>query len=455
MTYRNYHLLLVFRILLLLLNVFLTGSTYLLLGKKEILFIPIVLSIILIIQVVDVIIYLNRTSREIERFFNNLGHDDLLEKFDDKKVRPPFRSLYRSFNSIVTRLEKTALENEAHYAYLQNILSSIDTGIISIREDGRIALMNYWAEDLLGIKDNASWEEVKKKHPEFVKKTDQIPPRGNRLIEMTLDNIPRQLSVSQSSVRIMGKGFRVLTLSDIRTEIEQKEIEAWHKLIQILRHEIRNSVTPIASMAETILMLLEDQAGNPRKPEEINTKDMEDIHSSVRTVHRRSEKLYRFVEKYRQLTKLPPPEKSEIRVSELINSLPDLFKSETEETGTTINIENTDPDILLYADGSLVEQVLINLVRNSFEALRNRDGGRIRVYTSDTEHQVIINVEDDGSGIDPTILQDVFLPFYTTKDNGMGIGLSLSRQIMNLHGGTLNVESEPGVSTLFRMVFNK
>jgi signal transduction histidine kinase len=284
---------------------------------------------------------------------------------------------------------------------------------------------------------------------------DQIKGRANKLIEVDIDIGLKHLSVNVSPVVILGSRYRIITIQDIRSEIEQKEIESWHKLIQILRHEIRNSVTPIASMTETIVMLVEDQLGKAKKPSDLSEQDMEDIHSSIQTVHDRSERLYLFVEKYRSLTRIPPPQKEMILVQGLVKNVYELLRRELDDKGIKFIAGKVDHKPVIDADPSLVEQVLINLVKNSIEALNGRINGEIRLTVTESANHIVIKEEDNGPGIQPSDIQDIFLPFFTTKKDGMGIGLSLSRQIMNLHGGTLSVEIVPGERTSFSMVFNK
>ncbi len=454
MAYRRYHLWFIVRIVFLVLNVFLTGSSYVLIGQRDLLFLPMILTIVLIVQVIELILYLNRLSREIARFIENLSHQDLSEKFEEKSMGRPFRDLYRSLNRIVAELEGIKLEKEAQYNYMQIILGHISTGIISVKDKDEVVLMNESARELLDLPERISWKGIASRNPELAGEINKIRGRGKRLVEVTVNGVLRHLSLNVSSVRILGSRYRIITLQDIRTEIEQKEIEAWHKLIQILRHEIRNSVTPIASMSETILMLVEDQLGRTKKPSELAERDMEDIHSSIRTVHDRSERLYRFVEKYRQLTRLPPPEKETLSVKDLFGTMLKFFGNEAGSGNIRLLADPVDEHLLLYADPSLTEHVLINLISNSIQALEDRQNGQIRLYAKKTDHHILVSVEDNGPGIDPADLQDIFLPFYTTRKEGMGIGLSLSRQIMNLHGGVLTVDSRPGEKTVFSLVFN-
>jgi len=455
MIYKYYHIWLILRIILLLVNIFFCGTAILMIGERDIFFLPLILVIVLVLQVFDFILYLNRSNREIARFINNLSHQDLSEKFETKSLGPPFKKLYKSLNNVVAELEKIKLEKEAQFNYLQIILSSIKIAIISVRDDDTITLVNDSAKDLLGIEENSSWLKVREQHPGLVAEIDQIKGRSNKLIEVDIDMGLKHLSVNVSLVVILGSRYRIITIQDIRSEIEQKEIESWHKLIQILRHEIRNSVTPIASMTETIVMLVEDQLGGAKKPSDLSEQDMEDIHSSIHTVHDRSERLYQFVEKYRSLTRIPPPIIEKISPGAIVKNIGELFRPELHEKGIQYQVEIKDDLIKINADPSLIEQVLINLVKNSIYALGGKENGVIRIDTRETKYHTYLCIEDNGSGFDPSQALDIFLPFFTTKDDGLGVGLSLSRQIMNLHGGTLTAESNPGEKTIFSLVFNK
>jgi nitrogen fixation/metabolism regulation signal transduction histidine kinase len=453
MEFKYYNIGLVLRIVLMVLVVFLAGSSFAWIGSRDLLFLPIVTSLVLIAQVIELVIYLKRMGREISRFINNIDHQDLSEKFDEKSAGQPFRSLYRSLNNVINRLESMQVEKQAQFNYLKIIMESIHTGIISVREDGEIVLINEYARDILGLPAKLTWAELDNKHPALVSEIDKIHGRGNRLVEIRAGDMLKQLSVNLSTIKILNTGYRVVTFQDIRTEIEQKEIEAWHKLVQILRHEIRNSVTPIASMTETILMLLEDQDGNTRNLKGLQETDLADIHSSVRTIHGRSERLFDFVEKYRELTKLPPPRLETILLNELLAGLVDMLGSQAE--GAEILFMKPGKDHTIQADRGMIEQALINLARNSIQALAGREDGRIILSAECNNKQVLVFCEDNGPGIEAGILEDIFLPFYTTRDEGTGIGLSISRQIMNLHGGTITAESRPWEKTRFSLVFNQ
>jgi two-component system nitrogen regulation sensor histidine kinase NtrY len=455
MVYKYYHLWLIVRIVLLLVIIFLAGTALMMIGERDLFFLPLILVTILVFQVIEFILYINRTNREIARFINNLSHQDLSEKFDIRSAGPPFKKLYRSLNEVITQLESIRLEKEAQYHYLQIILNRISTSIISVREDHMIMLVNNAARALLGIDEGDDWTHVRGKHAGLTREIDQMAGRANKLIEVTIGQELRHLSVNVSPAVMLGDRFRIITIQDIRSEIEQKEIESWHKLIQILRHEIRNSVTPIASMTETIIMLVEDQFGKARKPSDLSYQDVEDIHSSIRTVHERSERLYGFVEKYRSLTRIPPPRKEKITVPELVKNIRELLRHDLEERGIRLETGWMDDHCAVDADPSLIEQVLINLVKNSLEALEGMHDGKIIISFIETANHLVIRVEDNGPGIQPVDMQDIFLPFFTTREDGMGIGLSLSRQIMNLHGGTLSAESIPGERTVFSLIFNR
>jgi two-component system nitrogen regulation sensor histidine kinase NtrY len=455
MAYKHYHIWLVVRVILLLANVLLTGTVITLIGQRELFFLPLILLVVLVLQITDLIVFTNRTNKDIARFINNLGHGDIIEKFDDRSASASFRKLFGALNNVVARLSESRLEKEAQYNYLQGVISHISTGIVSLKGSDEIYLINEPAKKILNIAEHSRWSDVRTLHPGFAGEIDRIRGRGSRLIELVVNNEHRQLSVHVTSLVLLGSRYRIITLQDIRTEIEQKEIEAWHKLIQVLRHEIRNSVTPITSMTETILMLVEDQLGQARNPAELTEKDMKDIYTSIRTVHERSDHLYHFVEKYRQLTKIPPPVRQEINIASLLGNMAELFRTEAEEKKIRFVVDTGENGMVAEADPSLIEQVVINLIKNSIQALHKSSRPEIRLSARETADHLYISVEDNGPGIEPGMLQDIFLPFYTTRTEGMGIGLSLSRQIMNLHGGYLSVESNPGRKTVFTMALPK
>ncbi len=329
----------------------------------------------------------------------------------------------------------------------------MNIGIICLKESDQIQIINQSALDILGISKPGNWTDLSESVPEFATQSDKIKGKGSSLIEFTVEGMVKRLSLKVSTLVIFNEELRIITYQDIRTEIEQTEVEAWQKLIRILRHEIMNSVTPISSMTETVLMLLEDHLGAPKKTGELSDEDINDIRDSIKTIHDRSEGLHEFVERYREVTRIPHPKAEPVSVQRLSERTIKLLETTLAEGDMRISVSHRNPDLEINADPNLIEQVLINLLKNSIEALRQTENKTIEIYSEGDSDSQSISITDNGCGIAATDLDEIFVPFYSTKDEGSGIGLSLSKQIMHLHGGDIIVYSEPGSTTTFKLIF--
>jgi len=435
MVFRNHATGLITRIVLLLINIYLTGFTASMMDEKDLFFLPLTLFLILIIQTIEFIYFSTRTKRELTRFIENLRKADFAIKFNDSVTGNPYKNLYEIFNEISDYITNIKLEKEAQFNYLQTVISHMMIGIICLKGEKEIVMINDPAIKILGIKKPGSWQEIINHSPDFTSQINTMRGSASKLIEINLHNDLVKLSVKVSNLIILGEEFRIITFQDIRTEIEQKEIEAWQKLIRILRHEIMNSVTPISSMTETVLMLVEDHLGTTRKATDLTNDDVADIRESVRTIHERSEGLYNFVEKYREVTRIPEPEIEIINVKNLIDRIIKLMETELERNAIQIITELENPSLTIKADNHLIEQVLINLIQNSIQALTQTEDKKLKIICNSISSHHIIKVIDNGCGIEGNDLDEIFVPFYSTRENGSGIGLSLSKQIMFRHGG--------------------
>lgn len=453
MVFRNHATGLITRIVLLLINIYLTGFTASMMDEKDLFFLPLTLFLILIIQTIEFIYFSTRTKRELTRFIENLRKADFAIKFNDSVTGNPYKNLYEIFNEISDYITNIKLEKEAQFNYLQTVISHMMIGIICLKGEKEIVMINDPAIKILGIKKPGSWQEIINHSPDFTTQINTMRGSASKLIEINLHDDLVKLSVKMSNLIILGEEFRIITFQDIRTEIEQNEIEAWQKLIRILRHEIMNSVTPISSMTETVLMLVEDHLGTTRKATDLTNDDVADIRESVRTIHERSEGLYDFVEKYREVTRIPEPEIEIINVKNLIERIIKLMEADLERNDIRIITESLNPSHTVKADSHLIEQVLINLIKNSIEALDQTEDKKLKIITESTASYQLIKVIDNGCGIEEKDMDEIFVPFYSTRENGSGIGLSLSKQIMLRHGGNISVNSKPGKETCFSLIF--
>jgi two-component system nitrogen regulation sensor histidine kinase NtrY len=453
MAFKNFTTGVVVRIILLLAFTYLSGTTLALMGRKDLFFLPMILLVVLILLSIEFIIYTNRTNQNLARFILHLKNADFSFRFNYKKAGKPYIKLYEAFDELTAMISDISIEKEAQFNYLQTIVGHINIGIISLKEEDEIVMINEPAKKILGLTQTVTWDDISRQAPDFAKVVSGIKGGGSAMAEYISGNDFKRLSVKLSTMRILKEEFRIITFQDIRAEIDYKEVEAWHKLIRILRHEIMNSVTPVTSMTETILMLVEDHLGQSKKSADLSDDDIHDILMSIRTIHERSEGLHAFVEKYREISKIPPPHKEDIMLDELIRNITGLFEQEISNEGIRMEIVTNNPSLVIRADKHLIEQVLINLVKNSMEAVSENTKKIIKIISEGTPDLQVIRIKDNGCGIEKEYLDEVYIPFFSTKESGSGIGLTLCKQIMQLHGGNIMAESKPGKETTFSLVF--
>jgi len=268
------------------------------------------------------------------------------------------------------------------------------------------------------------------------------------------DEIERkQLSLEVIELQLLNTPYLIITFQDIRSEIEQKEIEAWHNVIKILAHEMLNSFTPVSSLASTIKTLTENEKGESLSLDQLDAEDINDINVAAATIKKRSDGLLDFVKDYRTISNVPIPQLNKINVRQFLTGIETLMSPLTEKAHIDLKLLPIPPNFIINADSKLIEQVLINLINNSIHALEGKENPTIKMSCNIESDKTVILINDNGFGIEEKIMNQIFIPFYTTKKNGSGIGLSLSKNIMKKHGGNLLVSSEVGIYTTFSLVF--
>ena len=424
-------------------------------GDERLFFNHIILSAIIIFQVVELIRFVNRTNRELARLFNAVRHGDFSVTFQQGLTGASFKELETSMNDIVKAYKAVKIQREAQFHLLQALVSDIQVGIIVLTDEDEITLFNPTAETLLGVKGTRNWRLVKQFNPAFTAMVDDLGENGRKLVELKAGEQSHMVSLDVRTIQLMEQPHKLITFQDINSEIEQKEIEAWHKLIRILTHEIMNSVTPIASLTETMQGMLVNRNGEQPPAGDISEETITDIRFSLETIQKRSEGLLKFVETYRKLTRVPKPNLETVALKELFASVERLMQESTTAQGVemSVSIDQTASHALL--DRTLIEQVLINLVTNSIHALEGRADPKVSLSAYRTDGLLTIEVHDNGKGIPQKELNEIFVPFFSTKKNGSGIGLSLSKQIVSLHSGTIKVTSKEGVGTSFYLSFGR
>lgn len=453
------------RVIMLTITIF--GLTYLML-KTNYYISTFSLGIVLGLQVIFLIQYAERTNLAYSKFLDSIEYDDFSQTYTSKGLGRSFDSLNNQFSRVIQKFQEVRAEKEAQYHYLKTIVQHIDIGLLVLDQNNQIQLVNTAAKRLLNIPHLNHMRQFREEHQPLVELMEAFPKtdKTRELVKLKLDEEISQLIVRATTVTLRGNHFRIISLQDIQSELEEKEMEAWQNLIRVLTHEIINSVTPIASLSTTVHEDLEhykteiaEHNGNTNLdqimlPASYFTESLEDIHQAIRTIQRRSEGLIRFVRDFRNLTKIPLPDLQTLSVKELFDTIKTLLKEDMKKQSVHLECTLEPHDLQLIADPHLLEQVLINLLKNAVHALENEEDKQIQMTANrDKTGKVIIKVRDNGMGISEEAQKKIFIPLFTTKQNGSGIGLSLSRQVMRLHGGSINVQSTLQVETIFTLRF--
>ncbi len=450
MIFRRFSFLVGLRIFFIMGNLLLIAVIF---GDPRLFFNQIILGIILVLQVLDLIRFVNKTNRELSKFLLAIKQSDYSINFKGTKSGSSFKELYDAFDQIISTYKEVKIEREAQYQFLLILVEHINIGIISISGKDDITLLNKPAKKILGLSDVRTWKAIEAKNPNFSKEVMNLQDEGRKLIEVIHDGEKRTLSLDVSSMKLIGKDNKLITFQDIKSEIEQKEIEAWHKLIRILTHEIMNSITPISSLTETMQMVMQKDDGQPKNSQEIDDESLSDLLFSLKTIQKRSEGMLEFVDDYRKLTRVPKPNPEIVKVEELFKSVGMLMEAELKKEGISMKITTKPEELEIEMDQTLIEQILINLITNSRHALEKTASPSISLSAYERDGRKVVEVADNGSGIKPNELEEIFVPFFSTKDHGSGIGLSLSKQIMNQHHGNIRVNSTVGKGTTFFLEF--
>jgi len=411
------------------------------------------LVLIWILEIIFLIRYLQKINQDLIKFITALKYDDVSIRFDSNKNNDPyFRDLYAELNNIIKEISEIRSEKESEHQYFQNTVKHISTGIIAFDEHGKVEICNNSALALLKLnklKNIADTEETKTGISETFK---TIKPGTTKLLKLVTENDIIQLSIKAANFKIKERNIKLISLQNIKTEIDQSEVDAWQKLIRVLTHEIMNSVSPIKLLSGSLIEMFEEN-NKVKTIQEIDNTTIENSLLGLKTIRKRSDGLSSFVETYKSLTQIPKAKISEFKVCNLFNHISTLLKDDLKQR--TINFKtNCNPENLtLHADEKLIEQVLINLIKNASESFKQTEKPSIKIIAEQTNELIQIKIIDNGPGIAPEVIENIFIPFFTTKEKGSGIGLSLSRQIMHLHGGNIFVKSEPDKETVFTLHF--
>lgn len=421
------------------------------LTNKEWFFTPLVLVLLLIISIWSLIYYIEKTNKDLTYFILSIKQSGFTTSFPPGKKGDTFRKLSEVFNDVIEEFRKVNLQRETHYQYLQMLTENIQAGIISFDESGKVELANPAALQLLGTLCLKNIIEIKKINSKLFQVMNDLEPGQRQVFKTIMTKSEMHLSVQVKELSMNETSYKIMLIQNINQELEDQEVDAWQKLIRVLTHEIMNSVTPIVSLTEAMNTMLVASSGERRKLETLDAEDKEDLFSSLQTIEKRSRGLLRFVNAYKDFTKTPELILSQVDIGDLIEQVLSLLGPDMERNRITLEKSGVKDHFMAKVDASWLEQVVINVIRNAIDALENTAVPEIKIEALQKGSKNYISVVDNGQGMDKETLDKIFIPFFTTKKSGTGIGLSLSRQIMKLHKGSLTVTSEPDKGTVVLM----
>ena len=395
----------------------------------------------------------NKTNADLEKFFSSVQDHDTSVRFSENAMNSSFKKLHDRMNSLNTIIQNVKIENERTSHFLQSVVDHVDIGLLSFDMNGTIGIYNRIAKRYLNVQQPWQLSSFKTINDEMFKIINTIKPGQEILHKMNIDNLLQSILIKATELKYESNVIKLVSFQDITNELDKKELDSWQRLVRVLTHEIMNSISPITSLTSVISGYFKKKDDEIPVPlEKIDRQIVTKTLSGLNTIEETGKGLLDFVDKYRSLTSLPKPNLSKFTIDSLFRKCRLLMESNIPDNIKIIASVYPE-DIVLVADYAQVEQVLINLIKNASEALSNKNNGTIHLKAFHGDGGILIQVEDNGIGISGDIIEDIFVPFYTTKENGSGIGLSLSKQIMQNHYGTISVNSAPDKGSKFTLKF--
>ena len=397
--------------------------------------------------------FVSRTNRELARFLDAVRFADYSQRFDFDKAGSGFAELGRTFTRIIDEMRKRRTGQESEMRHLKALIEHIPVPLMTVHADDAITLQNNAARRLFGAAHVTRINDLRQFGPGFARAVDEAIPGDRELVTFTVEGAEYQLTLAATEIIIDGDRERLISLQDIQSEIDATQAEAWQDLVRVLTHEIMNSITPVTSLAQTAAELVDDVV-RETGPESPIAEELEDVQSAVATVARRSDSLLQFIDSYRQISRLAPPEKKRVALAELFETVTSLAQAEWSDPGASL-ASNVEPSgLYVYADRDLLEPVLLNLLRNAWQATKDRDEPRIELRGRlNRRGNTVIEIEDNGHGVPEEIATKIFVPFFTTREGGSGVGLALARQVMIAHGGFIRLGNKSAAGTVFTLTF--
>lgn len=455
MVFKHFRIRIITRVLLLTVAIFLTVWMYL---QSEYIVFTAVLILMIISLVINLIRTVEKTNDQLTRFLDSIRYSDFSVNFRGTGLGKSYEQLNRAFTDVVNEFRKERSERQESYRILQNVIQHVGIGLLAFNQKGEVFILNTASKRMLDVSGLRQIDELKAINKTLFDTLIKLKGNNRTLVRFRQNDISMQWSVYATEFVIKGDTIKLISLQNISHELEEKEMEAWQNITQVLAHEIMNSITPISSLSDTVHSIVNNRVSPMPDGYIMDGETLQDVRDALSTISGRSHGLMRFVQSYRDFTQIPTPEPERIGIIDLLSRIKHLMKGEFEHQSVEVQFSVNPETLELDADRQLIEQILINLTKNALRALRKVEKPRLE-YRACLENngRIRIDVADNGPGIKKEIQEKIFIPFYTSAGSGpvrgTGIGLSLSRQIMRLHNGSLTVTSEPGKETVFSLRF--
>ncbi len=446
MSFKNFGIQILARLILLTIGLFgLVYYSYIELNYIRIFFI----TVFIIIAISELFYYINRSNKDTTNFLQAIIHNDFTIKYSSEGKGNSFRSLYDTFNRVNQKFLEVSQKEATEYQYLNTLIHQLKIGIISFDEQGRIGLANNAIKELLGKEELIRLDWIKRESKPLYESIQKLNNGESEVLKVELRNKVYQLALNVSVFKLRQRSYKLVSIQDIRGELDENEMTAWQKLIRVLTHEIMNSVAPITSLSGTLNQMV-SQSQKSQTP--LNQDQLISLHDGLDAIENRSEGLMNFTQAYRSLTRVPLPNIKPVEGKLYFQRIISLFTPTLTGTDIAFKEELPSTEFTLNIDPDLMEQVFINLLKNAKEAIlgHGNSNGEIRLIVEcglKAESNCFVSVVDNGGGIPAEIIERIFIPFYTTKDNGSGVGLSLVRQIIQLHKAQIELNVSEGNGT--------
>lgn len=439
MVFKNFRFQIIVRVLIMTLAIILLAWCLV----EELYLRSIYIAVGVALLVVEFIWYADRFNRDVKTFLISLHQRDFTTHFDASRKGRSFDELYQMLNKISAIFKAISSEKEMQHRYLEMLVEHMRVGVLSMDAEGKIHLANQAVKNLLQKEVLSGLRSLESLDASLVTTLQHIKTGETKLLRLQVHNDPLQLSIHASEFKLNDKYYKLISMQNIRNELDAREMEAWSKLIRVLSHEIMNSVAPIISLSGTMHDLVRKKMGAPLAEAEVNT-----LNQGLDAIRLRSEGLYNFTQSYRQLTGIPKVNLKNTNLKELVGRVQTLLHGKLNEHHVRFNMDKVHGEIM--ADPELMEHVFINLVLNAVEALEGRSEKLIEVSTSTSpKGNLSIHVIDNGEGMDERTAEKIFIPFFTTRKSGSGIGLAITKQILQLHHADIRFNTEKGKGTEF------